>query len=169
MLCTSLKAAAIACLPAAFPTRAFSSTLDFVTVLLYAYRIALPLPLWLYFFSHIEGAPTALTYIFPSLYLLPKLGVLAMLISTAFKLVQRVYTGDLGYGKRVTLAADDDTVCSICHDTLNSPVRLTCNHLYCEACIATWLAKEKTCPMCRATLPNTAPMRVVPALAIVWH
>lgn len=30
------------------------------------------------------------------------------------------------------------------------PIKLQCTHLFCEACIAEWFERERTCPMCRA-------------------
>ena len=34
-------------------------------------------------------------------------------------------------------------------DTMDMPIKLTCSHLFCDNCISTWLARERTCPMCR--------------------
>uniref|UniRef100_A0A0N4UH52 RING-type domain-containing protein n=1 Tax=Dracunculus medinensis TaxID=318479 RepID=A0A0N4UH52_DRAME len=30
--------------------------------------------------------------------------------------------------------------------------KLSCGHIFCEECIGTWLDKEHTCPVCRATI-----------------
>lgn len=169
LMCTAFKSFLVGMLFASLPPSTLTPYLDLLTTSLYIYRILLPIPLWVSYFMHIDGAPRALTYIFPSLYLLPKLGAIALLLATAFKLTQRMYSGDLGFGIRVPVPTNGDTLCSICHDTLQGPVQLTCKHLFCEQCISQWLAKEKTCPMCRATLPNAAPMRAIPSLTIIWH
>ncbi|ETW07470.1 hypothetical protein H310_01980 [Aphanomyces invadans] len=55
--------------------------------------------------------------------------------------------------------------CSICYDTMQTPVQLQCAHLFCEECIAEWFDRERSCPLCRAdvhasdaTSPATKPM-----------
>lgn len=45
--------------------------------------------------------------------------------------------------------------CSICQDEFKEPIRLPCNHIYCEQCISEWLDQETTCPMCRAQVPQS--------------
>ena len=41
--------------------------------------------------------------------------------------------------------------CAICLDTLDDNVYSTvCNHAFHKSCLATWLGKKATCPMCRA-------------------
>ncbi|RHY31471.1 hypothetical protein DYB32_003475 [Aphanomyces invadans] len=55
--------------------------------------------------------------------------------------------------------------CSICYDTMQTPVQLQCAHLFCEECIAEWFDRERSCPLCRADVhasdassPATKPM-----------
>uniref|UniRef100_A0A1I7Z5V8 RING-type domain-containing protein n=2 Tax=Steinernema glaseri TaxID=37863 RepID=A0A1I7Z5V8_9BILA len=45
------------------------------------------------------------------------------------------------------IAKDDH--CSICCSTFSQPIKLSCNHLFCEDCVTTWLDKQDTCPICR--------------------
>ncbi|GMT35658.1 hypothetical protein PFISCL1PPCAC_26955, partial [Pristionchus fissidentatus] len=40
--------------------------------------------------------------------------------------------------------------CSICYETMRCPIKLTCNHIFCEECAEKWLDEKHTCPMCRA-------------------
>ncbi|KAJ1979657.1 hypothetical protein H4R34_002743 [Dimargaris verticillata] len=48
---------------------------------------------------------------------------------------------------------DDDLYCSICHDVFNRVCKASrCGHLFCHACIRTALARNPSCPMCRAPL-----------------
>lgn len=42
--------------------------------------------------------------------------------------------------------------CHICLDPIRTPRKLICDHMYCDTCITTWLAKNKTCPVCRKDL-----------------
>lgn len=44
--------------------------------------------------------------------------------------------------------------CPICHDDYSTPVRLGCSHIFCELCIAAWLDREHTCPLCRAKVAD---------------
>jgi len=39
--------------------------------------------------------------------------------------------------------------CSICLDTLKSPLKLSCNHSFCKECIQTWICNTPNCPYCR--------------------
>uniref|UniRef100_A0A915ESQ6 RING-type domain-containing protein n=1 Tax=Ditylenchus dipsaci TaxID=166011 RepID=A0A915ESQ6_9BILA len=42
--------------------------------------------------------------------------------------------------------------CTICYGDFGSPIKLNCNHIFCSDCIRTWLDREVTCPICRATV-----------------
>lgn len=43
-------------------------------------------------------------------------------------------------------------VCPVCQDPVSCGVRLDCTHVFCEACIGEWLERDRTCPMCRASV-----------------
>lgn len=53
------------------------------------------------------------------------------------------------YGESVSLQSLRDRSCSVCMDELTRPIKLSCGHVFCEACIAQWFEKEDTCPLCR--------------------
>lgn len=42
--------------------------------------------------------------------------------------------------------------CSICYEELEDSYKTTCNHIFHEKCINTWLKSNSTCPLCRANL-----------------
>ena len=43
--------------------------------------------------------------------------------------------------------------CNICFDTLQNPAIVPCcQNLFCSKCIVTWMARQCTCPLCRATI-----------------
>lgn len=46
---------------------------------------------------------------------------------------------------------DHSELLGICvaQDQMRTPIKLTCSHFFCDHCISTWLARERTCPMCR--------------------
>ncbi len=44
----------------------------------------------------------------------------------------------------------EDSICSICADTLTDPVIVECcGQLFCEECLERWLQRKKSCPHCR--------------------
>jgi hypothetical protein len=45
-------------------------------------------------------------------------------------------------------ACHDETVCGR-QDAMRTPIKLNCSHLFCDTCISTWLARNRSCPMCR--------------------
>jgi hypothetical protein len=42
--------------------------------------------------------------------------------------------------------------CTICYCEFTKPIKLSCSHIFCYECIRTWLDREVTCPICRATV-----------------
>jgi hypothetical protein len=37
-------------------------------------------------------------------------------------------------------------------DPVSHGVRLECCHVFCEDCVCEWLERDRTCPMCRASV-----------------
>ncbi len=62
-----------------------------------------------------------------------------------------VYASHPRHGLQVAEAGDS---CPICQEGMKSPVKLSCDHLFCEGCVGEWLHRERTCPMCRAVVCN---------------
>jgi hypothetical protein len=44
------------------------------------------------------------------------------------------------------------TDCVICYNTIDKPVVLDCNHLFCEECAHEWFELESSCPLCRTAV-----------------
>ena len=44
--------------------------------------------------------------------------------------------------------------CAICQERYERPVRLGCEHVVCEECVGEWFERERTCPLCRATVAS---------------
>lgn len=43
--------------------------------------------------------------------------------------------------------------CIFCHDPkLTQPCKTECGHVFCAECVLTWVATNKSCPSCRATV-----------------
>ncbi|KAJ1665494.1 hypothetical protein IW140_003182 [Coemansia sp. RSA 1813] len=47
-------------------------------------------------------------------------------------------------------SANDEFSCNICFDTAIDPVLTICGHLFCWSCLAQWLERSATCPVCKA-------------------
>ncbi len=47
-----------------------------------------------------------------------------------------------------------ELLCGICQDELCDTVTTNCYHDFCKCCISTWLSKNKSCPICRATVDH---------------
>ncbi|XP_034256912.1 E3 ubiquitin-protein ligase RNF8-like isoform X2 [Thrips palmi] len=45
---------------------------------------------------------------------------------------------------------ESELQCSICNELFVMATTLNCNHTFCQECIASWVKKNKTCPICRA-------------------
>ena len=45
---------------------------------------------------------------------------------------------------------DPNLVCSICLNVFSHPVRTACGHVFCQACLQSWLPQKAQCPECRA-------------------
>lgn len=71
-----------------------------------------------------------------------------MLISSSYISVSSAQRIGANPTKEELQAAGDQ--CPICHDAFAEPMRLSCTHIFCEACVATWFDREPTCPLCRA-------------------
>ena len=48
---------------------------------------------------------------------------------------------------------DEDLTCAVCQDVLCEPVKMPCSHVFDRYCIATWIQRSESCPLCKAYLP----------------
>ena len=51
---------------------------------------------------------------------------------------------------------DPNLLCSICLNVFNHPVRTACGHVFCQACLQSWLPQKAQCPECRAPVVDAA-------------
>lgn len=71
----------------------------------------------------------------------------------------------------VDQAAIQQYVCAICTSVPRSPVDTPCGHLFCQQCLAEWVAKRQeeqqpvTCPTCRQALSSAAKLAIVNFIA----
>lgn len=45
--------------------------------------------------------------------------------------------------------------CSICYEEMTQPVKLSCSHMFCEECVTEWFDRERSCPLCRASMATS--------------
>jgi hypothetical protein len=58
------------------------------------------------------------------------------------------------FGRYMNPSECADRECAICLEGLNVPLKLPCDHIFCEVCLMTWVQREATCPCCRAVVPG---------------
>ncbi|XP_065831331.1 E3 ubiquitin-protein ligase RNFT1-like isoform X2 [Oscarella lobularis] len=120
------------------------------------YRLLLPFPLWLNFFSMYNDLSSAVSALFfTGLYTLLK----GLSLYEKCKDVKKAiidFCHDRQYGVRPTKEelASAEASCPICQDALAEPILLHCRHIFCEGCISVWFDRERTCPLCRAAVAH---------------
>ncbi|XP_026566039.1 E3 ubiquitin-protein ligase RNFT1 [Pseudonaja textilis] len=121
------------------------------------YSKVVPAPVWFRYFVGLRELDGTIGWSFgillALLYLILKLlSFFAQLKN--FRRVLRIFFTRPSYGvvasKRQRAEADD--LCAICQAEFQKPVVLLCQHIFCDECIALWLNREKTCPLCRTVL-----------------
>ncbi|XP_050680192.1 RING finger and transmembrane domain-containing protein 2 isoform X2 [Leptidea sinapis] len=120
------------------------------------YRSLITIQPWVYFLlasysgsERLVGVSLTCIYVFAKV--LEVLVRLRLFKNAAWTLVQSVNLGTKPTGEQMVSAGES---CPICHDEYTTPVRLDCSHIFCELCIAAWLDREHTCPLCRARVAD---------------
>ncbi|XP_011164239.2 RING finger and transmembrane domain-containing protein 2 [Solenopsis invicta] len=120
------------------------------------YRCVAPVQPWLYYLLETYQGPEKIVGIFFSImYTMSKgndlLSRLKLFRTAAWKLFQNVSLG-VSPSKEQLIASGG--ICAICHEEYTTPVRLHCKHIFCEMCVSTWLDRERSCPLCRASITD---------------
>ncbi|XP_078437136.1 uncharacterized protein LOC144707765 [Wolffia australiana] len=127
--------------------------LTLVEYLLLLYRALLPTPVWYRFFLNKEYG-TLFSSLITGLYLTFKLTSTVDKVRSSFAALRALSHKEVHYGFHATadqVAAAGD-MCTICQEKMQSPVLLRCKHMFCEDCVSEWFERERTCPLCRATV-----------------
>ncbi|PNF42444.1 hypothetical protein B7P43_G09361 [Cryptotermes secundus] len=116
------------------------------------YRSLAPIQPWVYYLlESYQGTDKVVGVFLSAAYMVSKgtdLVDRTKLWRGAFwKLLQNV---NLGVSPNKDQLQTAGSQCTICQDEYETPVLLHCHHIFCEACIATWFDRQKTCPLCRA-------------------
>jgi len=118
------------------------------------YRVLLPVPVWYRFFldkatyGHFFSSLTTGLYLTFKCTAVLERGWLVVMAIRALALREAQY-GQTATPEQVMEAGNS---CAICHEQMKSPIRLHCNHLFCEECVLEWFERERTCPLCRAVV-----------------
>uniref|UniRef100_T1E4G2 E3 ubiquitin-protein ligase RNFT1 n=1 Tax=Crotalus horridus TaxID=35024 RepID=T1E4G2_CROHD len=121
------------------------------------YCKVVPAPVWFRYFVGLRESDGTIGWSFgillALLYLILKLLSLFAHLKN-FKRVLRIFFTRPSYGVVASKRqrADADDLCAICQAEFQKPVVLLCQHIFCDECIALWLNREKTCPLCRTVL-----------------
>eukprot|EP00752_Nemacystus_decipiens_P002131 g2032.t1 len=118
------------------------------------YRCLLPIPVWLQFYGKESDY-------FAALYLVLKGMEVSFRTDRLVRAVCYVRRGELDRGKFATpeeVSEVGSPDCSICYDQMVRPLILPCKHLFCGSCVAEWLERERTCPLCRDEVPSSNPI-----------
>ncbi|XP_072949933.1 E3 ubiquitin-protein ligase RNFT2-like [Epargyreus clarus] len=120
------------------------------------YRTLLTIQPWIFFLMQsYEGSEKMVGMFLTSIYVISKVVEMLMRLrlfkNATWTLLQSVNLGTKPTCEQLISAGDS---CPICHDDYTTPVRLGCSHIFCELCIAAWLDREHTCPLCRAKVTD---------------
>ncbi|XP_012224776.1 RING finger and transmembrane domain-containing protein 2-like [Linepithema humile] len=120
------------------------------------YRCAAPIQPWLYYlFETYQGPEKIVGIFFSVMYSMSKgsdlLGRLKLFRTAICKLFRNE---NFGVSPSIEQLIASGGICAICHEEYTTPVRLHCKHIFCELCVLTWLDRERSCPLCRASITD---------------
>jgi hypothetical protein len=122
----------------------------------------LPFPYWDAYITS-PARPPVYAHILLSIYVGIKLLGLVQVLKAIAASLHTSFSQSPTYGIRIDVASLEDPMCPVCQDTARAPVQLPCRHAFCEDCIDRWLERERTCPLCRAVVPD-AGLQAIPVI-----
>lgn len=131
-------------------TRKQSAVITLLEYVSMAWADAVPVTIWFPFF--LSAASGIAACVFAGSYVALKGQAYLRNVRDLLAAAHQVFWGRAEYGTQVTPeeAIEAGNQCPICQDRLREPLKLSCGHIYCDSCIAAWLDRERTCPMCRS-------------------
>ncbi|XP_029053348.1 ring finger protein, transmembrane 2 isoform X2 [Osmia lignaria lignaria] len=120
------------------------------------YRCIAPIQPWLYYlFEAYQGPEKILGVCFAALYGVSKRNDLLSRIKLFYMAIWNLFqNASLGVTPSKDQIAASGGICAICHEEYSMPIKLYCKHIFCEACVLTWLDRERSCPLCRAEITD---------------
>ncbi|OQS01140.1 hypothetical protein ACHHYP_01719 [Achlya hypogyna] len=134
--------------------RKLYALIEFTTIFLRTMVAAIP---WCSYYQSCSSKVVA--DVFSLTYLGFKGYVLGGQAQKILAVLKSLVTFSLEFGAYVTpaaLAEAGNPECSICYDTMQTPVQLRCTHMFCEECVCEWFDRERNCPLCRADVTPDA-------------
>ncbi|XP_076948470.1 uncharacterized protein LOC143620731 [Bidens hawaiensis] len=127
--------------------------LTLVEYTLLLYRAFLPAPVWYRFFLNKEYG-SLFSSLTTGLYLTLKLTSVVEKIGSFYTALKALSRKEVNYGSHPTAeqVSEAGDVCAICQEKMQAPILLRCKHIFCEDCVSEWFERERTCPLCRATV-----------------
>ncbi|XP_076895377.1 uncharacterized protein LOC143547983 [Bidens hawaiensis] len=127
--------------------------LTLVEYTLLLYRTFLPAPVWYRFFLNKEYG-SLFSSLTTGLYLTLKLTSVVEKIGSFYTALKALSRKEVNYGSHPTAeqVSEAGDVCAICQEKMQAPILLRCKHIFCEDCVSEWFERERTCPLCRATV-----------------
>jgi hypothetical protein len=120
------------------------------------YRTLLPIPIWFHYFYLVEADDSGSGHVFSllmsGLYLALKVTNILEKTKQYLAFVRAYIAREVPYGRYATPDQITDDMCSICQEKMVSPIILSCTHIFCEDCVSEWFERERTCPLCRASV-----------------
>lgn len=140
------------------PGRMFRRQGNILTFIEYAtilYASLLPIPIW-YRYFHDAEIGQMLSSITTGMYFTLKISTVFERACRCFASLKVVVQPVVQYGQRATKEdiMEVGDVCAICQESMESPLKLRCRHMFCEECISEWLERDTTCPLCRAVVKS---------------
>lgn len=124
---------------------------------IFTVRTLLPLRVWVHYFMTGTGN-RILNYVLTGLYVICKMLLFINLVQYAIKSFVIWYTNGPRCGRYVGAeeSMECGSTCPVCQDEYRAAVQLDCHHIFCEECISRWMERERTCPLCRQVIENSA-------------
>ena len=130
------------------------SLLEHVSLL---HRTILPIPVWFAFFKDEEELGKGAACLAAGAYLAVKLRTVLERVHGVRTVARQCWNAEgAAYGVPASPedVAETGDCCAICQERYDKPVRLGCRHVFCEECVGEWFERERTCPLCRATVAS---------------
>ncbi|EFC41056.1 hypothetical protein NAEGRDRAFT_80806 [Naegleria gruberi] len=131
--------------------------LAIVEVFTQLYRISLPPNIWVRYLLGSYNQIFAIIVLV--IYGIFKVGGAISLVFDLIITCKNLFSPTCPFGRPVSaseLTELGEAECSICLQPFNRPVKLGCNHIYCEQCITEWASSGNQtatqCPVCRTAI-----------------
>jgi len=159
-----IKAIITAVSPRVFQLSSRGKYFVFIEISSHIYRALATIPPWVQYLlnSHSNSSLDSSTMIIfrtlvgillCTIYLLCKIySAIAIIQKWRISLMKLFQSSNYGRKPTDSQLQTCGPICPICHEEYRKPSFLECKHIFCEECLAMWLDRERTCPMCRSTV-----------------